>query len=70
MTPEQMEDGSILMGGDFTHDCLGEVCKRYVTDADLLPSWNEDDGWLPLDWRIGFKQKPSNLHRIYVPPGL
>jgi len=46
-----------------------EVRKRYVTDADLIPTWSDDDGWLPLDWRIGFKQKPLSVHKIYIPPG-
>lgn len=74
MTPEEMEDESILipLGGPGFHPSigLGEVRKRYVTDADLIPTWSDDDGWLPLDWRIGFKQKPLSVHKIYIPPGL
>ena len=74
MTPEEMEDESILipLGGPGFHPSigLGEVRKRYVTDADLIPTWSDDDDWLPLDWRIGFKQKPLSVHKIYIPPGL
>eukprot|EP00435_Cladocopium_sp_Y103_P051231 s364_g15.t2 len=41
--------------------------KKYVTDDDLFPRWPEGD-WLPRDWRIGFRELPGRLHRIYVPP--
>ncbi|CAK0848938.1 unnamed protein product [Prorocentrum cordatum] len=46
---------------------------RYVTDPDAIPNWPEpeDDGseWLPREFKIGFRQLPRGLHRIYVPPG-
>lgn len=38
-----------------------------VTDDDLWPSWPDGD-WLPLTWRIGFRQLPSGPHKIYIPP--
>lgn len=44
--------------------------SRYVSDADAIPNWPEDsEDWLPQDWKIGFRQLPSGLHRIFVPPG-
>jgi len=47
------------------------VRVRYVTDPDAIPNWPDDEEeWLPKDWTIGFRQLPSGLHRIYIPPGL
>jgi len=40
--------------------------KKYVTDDDVFPRWPGD--WLPRDWRLGFRELPSGLHRIHVPP--
>eukprot|EP00927_Polykrikos_kofoidii_P002987 TRINITY_DN11188_c0_g1_i1.p1 TRINITY_DN11188_c0_g1~~TRINITY_DN11188_c0_g1_i1.p1 ORF type:complete len:415 (-),score=69.67 TRINITY_DN11188_c0_g1_i1:169-1413(-) len=45
----------------------GSARVKLVTDPDAIPHWPEDD-WLPKDWRIGFRQLPSGLHRIHVPP--
>lgn len=44
---------------------------RYVTDPDAIPNWpkEEEGDWLPKDWKLGFRQLPSGLHRIYIPPG-
>mmetsp|Transcript_55113 Transcript_55113/g.139187 ORF Transcript_55113/g.139187 Transcript_55113/m.139187 type:complete len:409 (+) Transcript_55113:90-1316(+) len=43
---------------------------RYVTDPDAIPIWPEDeDDWLPKDFKIAFRQLPSGLHRIFIPPG-
>lgn len=51
----------------------GEKTKvtRYVTDPDAIPHWpdDEDEDWLPKDFKIAYRQLPSGLHRIYVPPG-
>lgn len=51
----------------------GEKAKprvKYVTDADCIPGWPEDEGdWLPKDFKIAFRQLPSGPHRIYIPPG-
>lgn len=41
---------------------------KYVTDSDAIPHWPEED-WLPKDFRILYRQLPSGLHTIYVPPG-
>lgn len=46
----------------------GEKAVKRVTDEDAIPSWPEE-GWLPKDWRIAFRQLPSGLHRIFIPPG-
>jgi len=44
--------------------------ERYVTDPDAIPHWPEDEeDWLPKDFKIAFRQLPSRLHRVYVPPG-
>lgn len=43
---------------------------RYVTDPDSIPGWPEDeDDWLPKDFKLAFRQLPSGLHRIFIPPG-
>lgn len=51
----------------------GEKAKprtRYVTDADAIPLWPEDDDdWLPKDFKLAFRQLPSGLHRVFIPPG-
>lgn len=54
-------------GEDGDGDCAPKV--RYVSDPDAIPVWPEDDDKLPRDWKVGFRQLPSRLHRIYVPPG-
>lgn len=46
----------------------GGAPMRYVTDEDAIPSWPEGD-WLPLNWRISYRQLPGGLHKVYVPPG-
>ena len=45
----------------------GATKKKYVTDDDVFLLWPDGD-WLPRNWRIGFRQKPGGLHKIYVPP--
>ena len=46
---------------------IDTTTKKYVTDDDVFPRWPEGD-WLPRDWRLGFRELPSGLHRIHVPP--
>lgn len=53
-------------------DADGESKTRtkYVTDEGSIPPWPEDEeDWLPKDWRICYRQLPSGLHKIYIPPG-
>jgi hypothetical protein len=40
---------------------------RYVTDPDAIPPWPEEG--LPRDWKVSYRQLPSGLHPIFIPPG-
>lgn len=43
---------------------------KYVTDPDAIPTWpTDEEPWLPIEWKIAWRQLPSGLHRIYIPPG-
>lgn len=46
----------------------GEKVGKLVTDPDAIPTW-PDGEWLPKDWRVCFRQLPSTLHKIFIPPG-
>jgi len=45
-----------------------EKAVKSVSDPDAIPHWPEE-GWLPKEWFLAFRQLPSGLHRIYIPPG-
>ena len=43
--------------------------KRFVTDLDAIPSWpDEEQGWLPTNFRVSYRQKQDALHQIFIPP--
>jgi len=43
---------------------------RYVSDPDAIPHWPEDgEIHVPKDFKCAFRQLPSGLHPIYIPPG-
>eukprot|EP00930_Biecheleria_cincta_P049042 TRINITY_DN34286_c0_g1_i1.p1 TRINITY_DN34286_c0_g1~~TRINITY_DN34286_c0_g1_i1.p1 ORF type:complete len:688 (+),score=101.35 TRINITY_DN34286_c0_g1_i1:36-2066(+) len=42
---------------------------RYVTDPDAIPNWPDDD-WFPKDFKAAYRQLPSGLHPIFIPPGV
>lgn len=43
---------------------------RYVTDPDAIPIWpHEGEIHVPLDFKLAFRQLPSGLHPIWIPPG-
>jgi len=46
---------------------------RFVTDPDAIPKW-PDEGEIqeihvPNDFKLAFRQLPSGLHPIWIPPG-
>lgn len=42
---------------------------RYVTDPDAIPNWPEEEWW-PKDFKAAYRQLPSGLHPIFIPPGV
>jgi len=43
---------------------------RYVTDPDCIPNWpDEGEIHVPNDFKLAFRQLPSGLHPIWIPPG-
>lgn len=45
-----------------------DVPKKVRGVHDEPPKWPEDD-FVPHTWRIAWRQLPSTLHKIYIPPG-
>jgi len=42
--------------------------RAVVSVHDSIPTWPVQD-WLPRDWRIAFRQLPSGVHKVFIPPG-
>lgn len=66
---EKVEEYCLQHGIPFNANVPAPAPKAEVKSVhDSPPNWPDGD-WLPLDFRIGWRQLPSGLHRIYVPPG-
>jgi len=48
-------------------EVVDDVVGPNANVETAVPSWPGLE-WLPKDWRIAFRQLPSRLHRIYIPP--